>query len=268
MLRRLDRPEIDTIITDHGIQRKEFRQAVITLAGGNPLLAHTACQVALSKGKFDWSDASDLLRDLVAERLRALDDPDLHRTVAVGLALLTEAGDLAGYGDQDIAVLHGAVSGLPSEPDRLDRILDNLADAGLVDKPPYTFRPDLAAPVVLADAPSLLGPWSGWTPTQPCAPSGHPLVSHPRAHLAGARGRSGSRDAAARPANRRAGHSSRGYQSAKSSSCHSLPRWSLTHIAVVPPGLLARAIYTVREGTCSPERGWSDNGRLDSCIDS
>ncbi|WLQ40359.1 hypothetical protein P8A22_10325 [Streptomyces laculatispora] len=153
VLRRLDRPEIDTIITDHGIQQEEFRKAVITLAGGNPLLAHTACQVALSNGKFDWSEASDLLRELVADRLRALDDPDLHRTVAVGLALLTKAGDLAGHhGGQDIAVLHGAVSGLPSEPDRLDRILDNLADAGLVDTPPYTFRPDLAAAVVLADA--------------------------------------------------------------------------------------------------------------------
>ncbi|MEV6993820.1 hypothetical protein AB0N87_32250 [Streptomyces sp. NPDC093228] len=41
----------------------------------------------------------------------------------------------------------------------------------------------------------------------------------------------------------------------------------LTHIAVVPPGLLARAICAVRDGTCSPERGQSDNGHLDNCID-
>ncbi|WP_435599831.1 MSCRAMM family protein [Streptomyces sp. C10-9-1] len=39
-----------------------------------------------------------------------------------------------------------------------------------------------------------------------------------------------------------------------------------THIAVVPPGLLARAICAVREGTCSPERGRRDNGHLDNCI--
>lgn len=39
-----------------------------------------------------------------------------------------------------------------------------------------------------------------------------------------------------------------------------------THIAVVPPGLLARAIRAVRGGTCSPERGCRDNGHLDSCI--
>ncbi|WP_030458429.1 hypothetical protein [Kitasatospora sp. NRRL B-11411] len=153
VLRRLDRPEIDTIITDHGIQLDEFRTAVIGLADGNPLIAHTACQVALSNGKFDWSDASGLLRELVANRLAPLGDPGLHRTVAVALALLTKAGDRAAHhGGQDIAVLHGAVSGLPSEPDRLDRLLDDLADAGLVDTPPYTFRPDLAAAVVLADA--------------------------------------------------------------------------------------------------------------------
>lgn len=62
------------------------------------------------------------------------------------------------------------------------------------------------------------------------------------------------------------GRPSRGYQLAKSSSRHGPPRRSLTHIAVVPPELLARAICTVREGTCSPERGWSDNGHLDNCI--
>ncbi|WAL74507.1 hypothetical protein OU787_25255 [Kitasatospora sp. YST-16] len=153
VLGRLDRPEIDTIITDHGIQLDEFRTAAIGLADGNPLIAHTACQVALANGKFDWSDASDLLRELIASRLLALGDPSLHRTVAVALALLTKAGDPAGHhGGQDIAVLHGAVSGLPSEPDRLDRLLDDLADAGLVDTPPCTFRPDLAAAVVLADA--------------------------------------------------------------------------------------------------------------------
>ncbi len=62
------------------------------------------------------------------------------------------------------------------------------------------------------------------------------------------------------------GRPSRGYQPAKSSSHHSPSNRSLTHIAVVPPGLLARAIRAVREGTCSPERGWRDNEHLGSCI--
>src|SRR4051794_35221839 len=34
------------------------------------------------------------------------------------------------------------------------------------------------------------------------------------------------------------------------------------HIAVVPPGLLARATCTVKDGTCSPERGRRDDGHL------
>ncbi|WP_256363310.1 hypothetical protein [Streptomyces sp. TRM70350] len=55
-------------------------------------------------------------------------------------------------------------------------------------------------------------------------------------------------------AGERHGRPSRGYQSAKSSSHHNPSSRSLTHIAVVPPGLLARAICAVRGGTCSPER--------------
>lgn len=62
------------------------------------------------------------------------------------------------------------------------------------------------------------------------------------------------------------GRPSRGHQPAKSSSHHSPSRRSLAHIAVVPSGLLARAICAVRDGTCSPERGRSDNGHLDNCI--
>ncbi|MFH9955953.1 hypothetical protein ACH4OX_17305 [Streptomyces roseolus] len=153
VLGRLERSEINRIITDHGIHHEDFRKGVIDLAGGNPLLAHAACQVALKGGSFGWGDASELLRNLVHNRLVAMDDPGLHHTVAVALALLTKAGDWAGHhGGRDIAVLHGAVSGLPSEPDRLDRLLGDLVDAGLVDTPPYTFRPDLAAVVLVADA--------------------------------------------------------------------------------------------------------------------
>ncbi|MFB6557370.1 hypothetical protein ACFCYH_00425 [Streptomyces sp. NPDC056400] len=153
VLGHLGRSEIDRIITGYGIHHEEFRKGVIALASGNPLLAHTACQVALASGTFGWGDASELLRNLVANRLVAMNDSGLHRAVAVALALLTRAGDLDGHhGGRDVAVLHGAVSGLPSEPDRLDRLLDDLVDAGMVDTPPYTFRPDLAAVVLVADA--------------------------------------------------------------------------------------------------------------------
>lgn len=153
VLKRLERPEIDRIITGHGIQHEEFRNSVINLADGNPLLAHAACHVAVNSKTFGWGNASELLRNLVANRLVAMEDPGLHRAVAVALALLTRAGDLAGHhAGRDVAVLHGAISGLPSEPDRLDRLLDNLVDAGLVDTPPHTFRPDLAGVVLVADA--------------------------------------------------------------------------------------------------------------------
>jgi hypothetical protein len=50
-------------------------------------------------------------------------------------------------------------------------------------------------------------------------------------------------------AGERPGRPSRGYQPAKSSSCHSPSNRSRTHIAVVPSGLLARAICAVRDGT-------------------
>lgn len=69
-------------------------------------------------------------------------------------------------------------------------------------------------------------------------------------------------------AGERPGRPSREYQSAKSSSRHSSSRRSLTHIAAVPLGLLARSICAVRGGTCSPERGQSANGHLDNCIGS
>ncbi len=67
-------------------------------------------------------------------------------------------------------------------------------------------------------------------------------------------------------AGERPGRPSRGYQSAKSSSHHSPSSRSRTHIAAVPPGLLARATCAVRDGTCSPERGRRDNRHLDNCI--
>ena len=67
-------------------------------------------------------------------------------------------------------------------------------------------------------------------------------------------------------AGNRPGRPSRGYQSAKSSSCRSPSNRSRTHVAVVPSGLLARAICAVRKGTCSPERERRDHAHPNSYI--
>ncbi|CAL9340990.1 hypothetical protein SUDANB176_00270 [Streptomyces sp. enrichment culture] len=67
-------------------------------------------------------------------------------------------------------------------------------------------------------------------------------------------------------AGERPGRPSHGYQPAKSSSSHSPSDRSRTHIAVVPSGLLARALRPVGEGTCSPERGRRDNGHSNDGI--
>ncbi|OKI97209.1 hypothetical protein [Kitasatospora sp. CB01950] len=54
---------------------------------------------------------------------------------------------------------------------------------------------------------------------------------------------------------------SRGYQSAKSSSLHRPSRRSRTHIAVVPVGLLDRAIRALNTGTSAPRRRRTDISR-------
>ncbi|WP_405906472.1 hypothetical protein OG742_12385 [Streptomyces sp. NBC_00828] len=146
-LNALDRPTIDAIITDRGIENLAFRLSVIDLAQGNPLIAHVACETALAADKFDWTDAASLLRAMADDRLPADDTNDEHRAAAVALALVGTAG-----GGDDLAQLAGAVSALPPEPHRLSTLLDDLADAGLADAPPYTLRPALLGPVLLADA--------------------------------------------------------------------------------------------------------------------
>ncbi|MFE2534722.1 hypothetical protein [Streptomyces sp. NPDC059371] len=146
-LRALDRTTVDTIVTGRGIENLPFRLSVINLAQGNPLIAHLACERALAADKFDWSDAASLLRDMADDRLPADDTNDEHRAAAVALALLGTVSDGDG-----LAQLAGAVSTLPPEPHRLSTLLDDLADAGLADAPPYTLRPALLGPVLLKDA--------------------------------------------------------------------------------------------------------------------
>lgn len=146
-LRPLARAVIDALVTGHGVSNPVFRETVISLAQGNPLIAHAACEVGLAANRFDWPSAADLLRVTVGRRLPADDPAQEHRAVAVALAVLGTIAD-----GKDLAVLAGAVSTLPPEPHRLSVLLDELADAGLADSSPYSVRPALLAPVLLADA--------------------------------------------------------------------------------------------------------------------
>ncbi|MFJ2769192.1 hypothetical protein [Streptomyces sp. NPDC087300] len=146
-LRPLERSAVDELITGRGIHNPAFRQSVIGLAQGNPLIAHAACEAGLAADRFDWPRAVDLLRVTVASRLPADDPAQQHRAAAVALALLGP-----GAGGEDLAALSGAVSTLPPEPHRLSVLLDELSDMGLADASPYSVRPALLAPVLLADA--------------------------------------------------------------------------------------------------------------------
>lgn len=87
-LRPLERSAVDALITARGIDNPAFRQSVIDLAQGNPLIAHAACEVGLAANRFDWPSAVDLLRVTVAGRLPASDPAEQHRAAAVALALL------------------------------------------------------------------------------------------------------------------------------------------------------------------------------------
>lgn len=68
-LRPLERSAIDALVTGRGIRSAAFRQSVIDLAQGNPLIAHTACEVGLAANRFDWPRAVDLLRAMAERRL-------------------------------------------------------------------------------------------------------------------------------------------------------------------------------------------------------
>ncbi|MFE1797736.1 hypothetical protein ACFW9L_16420 [Streptomyces sp. NPDC059517] len=146
-LRPLERSAIDALVTGHGISSPAFRQSVIHLAQGNPLIAHTACEAGLAAKRFDWSGAVDLLRATADRRLPADDPAQEHRAAAVALALLGPV-----TGGEDLAALAGALSTLPPEPHRLSVLLDELADMGLADASPYSVRPALLAPVLIAGA--------------------------------------------------------------------------------------------------------------------
>jgi hypothetical protein len=143
----LGRSEINEIVAAHGIIDETFHLHVIDIAQGNPLIAHTACEIAAQQGTYSWQDTTSVLRNLFKNRMSHISaDEHGHRATAVALAILTTAQD----GEQ-LAALVGAVHGLPQDPHRLDEILIDLADAGIVDGSPYTLRPDVLGPVIVAD---------------------------------------------------------------------------------------------------------------------
>lgn len=144
----LGRSEINEIVTAHGITDEAFHLHVIDIAQGNPLIAHTACEIAIQQGTYSWQDTTSVLRDLFKSRLSHIStDEHEHRATAVALAVLTTAQN-----SEQLTALVGAVRGLPRDPHRLHGMLIDLADAGIVDGPPYTLRPDVLGPVIVADA--------------------------------------------------------------------------------------------------------------------
>lgn len=144
----LGRSEVDEIVTAHGITEESFHLHVIDIAQGNPLIAHTACEIAAQQGTYSWQDTSSVLRNLFKNRMSHISaDEHEHRATAVALAVLTTAQN----GEQLVALVD-AVQGLPRDPHRLHGILIDLVDAGIVDGPPYTLRPDVLGPVIVADA--------------------------------------------------------------------------------------------------------------------
>ena len=147
-LESLSRAEINEIVAAHGITDEVFHIHVIDIAQGNPLIAHTACEIAAQHGTYSWQDTASVLHDLFKIRLSHIRaDGHEHRAAAVALAVHTTAQD-----SDQLAGLAGAVRGLPADSQRLHEILMDLDDAGIVDGPPYTLRPDALAPVIVADA--------------------------------------------------------------------------------------------------------------------
>ncbi|MGH3900008.1 MAG: TIR domain-containing protein [Pseudonocardiaceae bacterium] len=144
----LSRSKISEIVSTHGITGEAFHLHVIDIAEGNPLIAHSACELATQQGTYNWQDTRSVLRELFKIRLSHLrTDGHEHRAAAVALAILTTA-----QSSEQLTALIGAVQGLPPDPHRLREILMDLADARIVDGPPFTLRPDALGPMIVADA--------------------------------------------------------------------------------------------------------------------
>jgi hypothetical protein len=126
LLSELDRSGIVAIVKGHGIDDDAFTLAVIALSEGSPLLAHTACTVALRDLSFTAASARDVLSRHVTQRLMQVQTP-AARATAVALSLV---GAAASGGE--ILALTGAVRHLPGSVQEVEEILDLLCDTGLV----------------------------------------------------------------------------------------------------------------------------------------
>ncbi|MEU9823478.1 AAA family ATPase [Pseudonocardia alni] len=183
-LRPLGGRDVDEIVLGHGITYEPFRRHVIAASGGVPLVAHMACRHAKDHGSYHPQTTADILRTATRRRLSFLDNPhdqgldDQRRATAIAVAAL------AGARNSDrtaLAALAPAITSLPPEPDRLDRPLNDLLEAGLIEHPTsfdfpvvtgdgkiqdsgpatgiprwesgtHVVRPDAVGPVLLADA--------------------------------------------------------------------------------------------------------------------
>ena len=144
----LSRSEISEIVTAHGITHEAFHRHVIDIVEGNPLIAHSACEIFTRQGTYNWQNTESVMRDLFKDRMSHIRaDGHEHRAVAVALAVLTTAQD-----SDQIAMLVGAVRSLPRDSHALYKILMDLVGAGIVNRPPFTLHPDALGPAIVAEA--------------------------------------------------------------------------------------------------------------------
>lgn len=148
----LTRRDINAIVVGHGINDSVFIRAVMALAEGSPLIAHAACELTVRHQRFSWRDATDILDDLVVQRLL---DPAGRAMRAAAVALAAAGAVSSG---EDLTRLARAVTSLPTDAADLDDLLADLADVGIADTGPggahpvFTIRPHPLAPVLVAGA--------------------------------------------------------------------------------------------------------------------
>ncbi len=156
----LDRMSVDALVRSHGIEYEPFRRHIVNAAAGNPLIAHEACQVVTTSGRYTVTDTADILADFVKSRLRPGDPPhaDVRRAVLTAVAVYagSPAADRVG-----LCRLAPAISALPPNPHEIDSAVADLLEAGLIVElgrngrhgdTAYGVHPEAAGPVVVHHA--------------------------------------------------------------------------------------------------------------------
>ena len=160
----LDRASIDALVRGHGIEHEPFRLHVGNAAEGNPLIAHTACQIVKRSGHYTVTDTANILVDFVESRLLLTDRPGDPRQADVRRAVLTAVALYAGASSADragLCRLAPAITALPPQPHEIDSAIADLLEAGLIvdagrtgqrGAVAFVVRPDAAGPVVVHGA--------------------------------------------------------------------------------------------------------------------